>query len=129
LEFNIETLVLHGNLPPAKGKPFSCQVFFFNNDLEEWSVFCRENMNGLGYNHNYDIFIGPLCIASSSPMKPIQLNSTEVPTIQIAFCTKRSVRWLNKHVAKIYLEEHCKDWVSTISLNYLSSHHRCSCPI
>ncbi|POW11494.1 hypothetical protein PSTT_05220 [Puccinia striiformis] len=76
-----------------------------SDDIKIWQDFCDSNMKGHALIHQYDIVIGPLCIPSTQPFRPIQVRSTSVPTTQMAFCTPRSFAWLNQKVKKIYLEE------------------------
>jgi hypothetical protein len=111
-QFNIPTAVLHGTLSPSEGEhPFEVKRFLPSDDLAKWRTFCGGNMSRDqgGFNHSYDIVIGPLCIPSSAPLKPIQSKATQVPTTQIAFCTERAARWLEQHVKKVFVEEHCED--------------------
>ncbi|KAH9465680.1 hypothetical protein Pst134EA_013560 [Puccinia striiformis f. sp. tritici] len=106
LQFNISTDVLHGEVAPAMGEqPFQVKRFLPSDDIKIWQDFCVSNMMGHALIHQYDIVIGPLCIPSTQPFRPIQVRSTSVPTTQMAFCTPRSFAWLNQKVKKIYLEE------------------------
>ncbi|POW22798.1 hypothetical protein PSHT_00811 [Puccinia striiformis] len=106
LQFNISTDVLHGEVAPAMGEqPFQVKRFLPSDDIKIWQDFCDSNMMGHALIHQYDIVIGPLCIPSTQPFRPIQVRSTSVPTTQMAFCTPRSFAWLNQKVKKIYLEE------------------------
>ncbi|KAA1133121.1 hypothetical protein PGTUg99_017946 [Puccinia graminis f. sp. tritici] len=107
-QFNIPTAVLHGDLPPSEGEhPFDVKQYLPSNDLASWRTFCDQNMSRdhCGFNHAYDIVIGPLCIPSSAPLQPFQIKTTPVPTTQIAFCTKRAGRWLEQYVQRVFVED------------------------
>jgi hypothetical protein len=109
--FDIPTAVLHRHFSPRKGKPpFRVKQFSLVEDLDNWRTFCCKNMvkNHGGYNHDYNIVISPICVPSSKLFQPIQLQSTQVPTTQAAFCSQRSGSWLNKHITKIYIEDQCE---------------------
>ncbi|KAA1082220.1 hypothetical protein PGTUg99_028076 [Puccinia graminis f. sp. tritici] len=111
-QFDIPTAVIHGHFSPTNGEPpFRVKRFSLVEDLDDWRTFCRQNIdkNLGGYNHDYGIVIGPICVPSSKPFQPIQLHSTQVQSTQVAFCSQRSGSWLNKHVTKIYIEERCED--------------------
>ncbi|KAA1082541.1 hypothetical protein PGT21_006399 [Puccinia graminis f. sp. tritici] len=77
LQFDIPTAVIHGHFSPTNGEPpFRVKRFSLVEDLDDWRTFCRQNIdkNLGGYNHDYDIVIGPICVPSSKPFQT-PLNS------------------------------------------------------